>query len=223
MPDAGTMASFQNKWAPTQDGNVVSKITDTVRPKGALKPRVQNAIARIQKQGAKLDAMLSKLQERDGAVFQKVVDATQRHDTSAARVLSCELTEIRKVSRVLGNARMALQQVELRLTTAHDVGDTIVAIMPTIGVMNGMKSALSKFMPGADQEISKMSEMLGGMMGETFSDNGAFATDASMTAESERILSEAAAVAQTNTDTKFPTTPAETAETGSEIPSPKFL
>ena len=217
------MASFQSKWSEGKDASLVSKLANTVKPQGALKPRVQTAITRIQKQGAKLDTMLSKLQERDGVVFQKVVDATQRHDTSAARVLSCELTEIRKVSRVLGNARMALQQVELRLTTAHDVGDTIVAIMPTIGVMNGMKTALAKFMPGADQEISKMSEMLGGMMGETFSDSSAFTTDANMNAEAERILSEAAAVAETNTDTKFPTTPTEIGESGSELPSSKFL
>ncbi len=219
------MASFQSKWVAGNEDRLTTKITDAVKPKGALKPRVEAAITRIQKQGAKLDGMLAKLQERDGAVFQKVVDATQRHDTSGARVLSCELSEIRKVSRVLGNARMALQQVELRLTTAHDVGDTIVAIMPTIGVMSSMKSSLAKFMPGADQEISRMSEMLGGMMGETFSDAGAFSSaDASMNAEAERILSEASAVAETNSDTKFPTTPAETSDAGStEIPSPKFL
>lgn len=217
------MASFQSKWATNNESSLVSKIGDTVKPKGALKPRVQTAITRIQKQSAKLDGMLSKLQERDSAVFQKVVDATQRHDTSGARVLSCELSEIRKVSRVLGNARMALQQVELRLTTAHDVGDTIVAIMPTIGVMSSMKSSLAKFMPGADQEISKMSEMLGGMMGETFSDSGAFTTDANMNAEAERILLEAGAVAETNSDTKFPSTPTETSSSSTEIPSPKFL
>ncbi|MCY4251824.1 MAG: hypothetical protein OXD41_00780, partial [Thaumarchaeota archaeon] len=153
----------------------------------------------------------------------KVVEATQRHDTSGARVLSCELTEIRKVSRVLGNARMALQKVELRLTTAHDVGDTLVAIMPTIGVMNGMKSSLAKFMPGADQEISRMSEVLGGMMGETFSeaDGG---SDAAMTEESAQILNEAAAVAQAGSDGKFPTMPADAGEASSETTaSSKFF
>ena len=217
------MGSFQDKWSDTQQNNFMNKFGDAIKPKGALKPRVQTAITRIQKQGAKLDAMLSKLQERDRSVFQKVVEATQRHDTSGARVLSCELTEIRKVSRVLGNARMSLQQVELRLTTAHDVGDTIVAIMPTIGVMNSMKGSLAKFMPGADQEIAKMSEMLGGMMGETFSENGAFATDANLNAEAEKILGEAAAVAETASDTKFPTTPTETSNASTEIPSPKFL
>lgn len=212
------MAGFEKMWnRPAQPG-LGQKVGTLVKPQGALKPRVQAAITRIQKQGAKLDAMLAKLRERDANVFTQVVEATQRHDTHGARILSSELTEIRKVSRVLGNARMALQKVELRLTTAHDVGDTLVAIMPTIGVMNGMKSSLAKFMPGADQEIARMSEVLGGMMGESFAETDG-GPDAAMTEESKQILDEAAAVAQAGSDTKFPTMPGDAGETGSETPS----
>jgi len=51
----------------------------------------------------------------------------QQHDTSTSRVLSNELAEIRKVTKMLGNARMSLEQVQLRLTTIHDLGDAMVA------------------------------------------------------------------------------------------------
>ncbi|GIS96347.1 MAG: hypothetical protein CM1200mP23_1530 [Nitrososphaerota archaeon] len=30
---------------------------------------------------------------------------------------------------------MAIEQIELRLTTFHDLGDTVVTVMPTIGLM----------------------------------------------------------------------------------------
>ena len=79
--------------------------------------------------------------------FQRVVTATQQHDSHTCKCLSNELAEIRKVRRVLGNARMALEQIELRLTTFHDLGDTVVTIMPTIGLMRNLKSSLVKFMP----------------------------------------------------------------------------
>ena len=217
------MASFQKTWNRPAEQGISKKVGSLVKPQGALKPRVEAAIARIQKQGAKLDAMLAKLRDRDAAVFSKVVEATQRHDTAGAKVLSCELIEIRKVSRVLGNARMALQKVELRLTTAHDVGDTLVAIMPTIGVMNGMKSSLSKFMPGADQEISRMSEVLGGMVGESFGDGGAFGQDTTMTPEAESILQEAGAVAEVNVGGNLPQMPAEVGESSSETSESKFF
>jgi len=208
------VTGLQNKWSKPPTPGLTERINDALKPKGALKPRVEMAIKRLQGQISKLDNMLSKLKERDEKIFQRVVIATQQHDTQTSKVLSSELAEIRKVSKILGNARMALERIELRLTTAHDLGDTVVTIMPTIGLMKNLKSSLSKFMPGADQEINKMAEMLGGLMTETFSGDATFGIDESTNAESDKILQEAAAVAETAVDNKFPNTPID-----SEIPS----
>ena len=70
-----------------------------------LKPRVQQAITRLQKQISNLDSMLNKLRDRDAKLFERVVAATQQHDTHTSKVLSNELAEVRKVSKVLGNAQ----------------------------------------------------------------------------------------------------------------------
>ena len=204
------MAGIQNKWSKTPSPSISDKITDVVKPKGALKPRVQNAVQRLQKQIAKLDAMLNKLQERDAKIFQRIVDATQQHDAHTSKVLSNELAEVRKVTKILGNARMALEQIELRLTTYHDLGDTITTIMPTIGLMKNMKSSLAKFMPGADQEINGMAEMLGGFMVDTFSGEASFGVDAPSNEETDRILKEASAVAENSVSDKFPDMPTST-------------
>ena len=208
------MPSFQNKWSKSPSTGITERINNTIKPKGPLKPRVQMAVQRLQKQIAKLDGMLTRLQDRDAKLFERIVTATQQHDTQATKVLSNELAEIRKVSRVLGNARTALESIELRLSTANDLGDTIVTIMPTIGLMKSLKSSLSKFMPGAEQEINHMAEMLGGLMTDTFSSDASFGIDATTNDESEKILQEATAVAETSVDNKFPTTPME-----SEIPT----
>ncbi len=208
------MTKFQNKWSKPQSTGITERINEAIKSKGPLKPRIQTAIQRLQKQIGKLDSMLSKLKERDEKIFQRIVIATQQHDTQSTKVLSNELVEIRKVTKILGNARMALEQIELRLTTAHDLGDTVVTIMPTIGLMKNLKSSLAKFMPGADQEINKMAEMLGGLMTESFSGDAAFGINESTNSESEKILQEAAAVAESSVDGKFPNTPIE-----SEVPS----
>lgn len=216
------MTGFQNKWSKPPSPGITERINETIKPKGPLKPRVQMAIQRLQKQIAKLDGMLNKLKERDTKLFERIVTATQQHDTAASKVLSNELAEIRKVSKVLGNARTALEQIELRLSTAHDLGDTIVTIMPTIGLMKSLKSSLSKFMPGAEQEINHMAEMLGGLMTDTFSGDASFGIDATTNNESEKILQEAAAVAETSVDSKFPTTPMES-EISTDSSSARFM
>jgi division protein CdvB (Snf7/Vps24/ESCRT-III family) len=213
------VTSFQNKWSKPQTPGLGERINDAIKPKGALKPRVETAIKRLQLQIGKLDNMLSKLKQRDEQIFQRIVTATQQHDTSTSKVLSNELAEIRKVSRILGNARIALEQIELRLTTFHNLGDTVVTIMPTIGLMKSLKSSLIKFMPGADQELNRMTEMLSGLMTETFqSSDASFGIDETTNAESEKILQEAAAVAEASVNEKFPSMPIQS----SSISSSRF-
>lgn len=203
------MSNFQNKWSKPVSPGITERINEAVKPKGALKPRVEMAVKRLQGQISKLDNMLTKLKQRDEKIFNRIVIATQQHDTHSSKVLSNELAEVRKVSRVLGNARMALEQIELRLTTFHDLGDTVVTIMPTIGLMRSLKSSLVKFMPEADQEVNRMTEMLGGLMTDTFSGDSSFGIEPSTSAESDKILQEAAAVAETAVGEKFPSMPVE--------------
>jgi len=209
------MAGFQNTWAKTQTPGLGERINDTLKPKGALKPRIEMAIKRLQTQISKLDNMLSKLKERDAQIFQRIVTATQQHDIQTSKVLSKELTEIRKVSKTLGNARIALEQIELRLTTCHDLGDTVVTIMPTIGLMKNLKSSLVKFMPEADQEVNRMAEMLGGLMTDTFTGDASFGIDETTNEESDKILQEAAAIAENSVSDMLPSTPVESTTTSS--------
>lgn len=209
------LPQFQNKWNKPPQPGITERINEVIQPKGPLKPRVQAAIKKLSLQISKLDNMLLKLEERDKKIFQRIVSSTQQHDTQTSKVLSNELAEIRKVSKILSNARIALERIELRLTTTNDLGDTVMTIMPTMGLMRNLKSSLGKIMPGAEQEISQMADMLGGFMTESFSGDGAFGIDNSTSMESEKILQEAAAVAENSTGDLFPTVPSSTKSSSS--------
>ncbi|NDB90930.1 MAG: hypothetical protein EB166_09020 [Thaumarchaeota archaeon] len=158
------MTGFEKNWARQDTASVTDRLRDSVKPQGALKPRIQTAVNKLQLQISKMDSMLNKLHERDAQLFKRIVAAMQQHDTSASRVLSNELAEIRKVTKMLGNARMALEQVQLRLTTIHDLGDAMVAIGPAMSTMKGLKSSLGRFMPEADSELNAMTQTLSGLM-----------------------------------------------------------
>ena len=115
--------------------------------------------------------------------------------------------------------RIALEQIELRLSTCSDLGDTVVAIIPTMGLMKNLKTSLGKVMPGAEQEIGQMAEMLGGFMTESFAGDAAFGIDETTNAESEKILREASAVAESSTGEMFPSVPSSSQQASSS----KFL
>jgi len=209
------MTGLETKWSKQPKVGITEKINDTIKPKRALKPRVQEGIKKLQLQIKKLDSMLTGLQERDAKLFQRIVTATQNHDVQTSKVLGNELAEIRKVTKILSNARIALEQIELRLSTCSDLGDTVVAMMPTMGLMKNLKTSLGKVMPGAEQEISQMAEMLGGFMTESFSGDTAFGIDETTNSESEKILREASAVAESSTGEMFPSVPSSSQQASS--------
>ncbi len=204
------MPKFDKTWARQETQSVTGKLREAVKPQGALKPRIQTAVNKLQVQISKMDSMLTKLHERDAQLFQRVVTAMQQHDTSTSRVLSNELAEIRKVTKMLGNARMSLEQVQLRLTTIHDLGDAMVAIGPAMSTMKGLKSSLGRFMPEADAELNSMSQTLNGLMMDSLAgDSFSMESDAS-SEETEKILQEASAVAEQQIGEKFPSVPYST-------------
>ena len=204
------MTSFQKTWAQREVKSMTEKIRDTVKPQGALKPRIQTAVNKLQVQTSKMDVMLTKLRERDQQLFDRIVTAMQSHDTQSSRVLSSELAEVRKVSRVLGNARNSLEQVQLRLTTIHDLGDAMVAIGPAMSTMRDLKPTMSKFMPEADSELNSMTETLNGLMVDSLSGDSFEMQDSTMNEETNAILQEASAVAEQQTDDRYPSIPTTT-------------
>jgi len=201
------MTGFDKTWTRPESVGISEKLRETVKPQGALKPRIEQAVNKLQGQISKMDSMLSKLRERDAQLFKRIVAAMQHHDAATSRVLSNELAEIRKVSKMLGNARMALEQVQLRLTTIHDLGDAMVAIAPAMSTMKGLKSSLGRFMPEADSELNAMTQTLNGLMMDSLA-GGDFNVDTEASnEETERILQEASAVAEQQIGDRFPSVP----------------
>ena len=202
---------FDKTWARQETKGMTEKLRDAIKPQGALKPRIQTAVTKLQGQTSKMDVMLGNLHERDKQLFARIVTAMENHDTSASKVLSSELAEVRKVSRMLGNARTSLEQVQLRLSTIHDLGDAMVSIGPAMSTMKGLKSSLGRFMPEADSELTSMTQTLSGLMvdsisGDSFSNMESNASNE----ETDAILQEASTVAEQQTDEKFPSIPTTT-------------
>ncbi len=201
------MTGFDKTWTRPESVGITEKLRETVKPQGALKPRIEVAVNKLQGQISKMDAMLTKLRQRDEQLFKRIVAAMQHHDASTSRVLSNELAEIRKVTKMLGNARMALEQVQLRLTTIHDLGDAMVAIAPAMSTMKGLKSSLGRFKPEAGSELNAMTQTLNGLMMDSLA-GGDFNVDSDISSEeTEKILQEASAVAEQQIGDRFPSVP----------------
>src|SRR5919202_880733 len=198
------MVGFDKNWSNQNRLNTGDKLKETLTPPGPLKPKIETAVNKLHLQISKLDSIITKLNERDASLFRRVVDAVQRHDTDITKVLSNELAEVRKISRTLGQAKMALEQVSMRLSTIHDMGDAMVALGPAISSIKGLKPSLGRFLPGADGEINNVQSLLSSIMMDSLQGSGVgVEINTSGGVDIDQIMMEASAVAEQKVHDKF--------------------
>jgi division protein CdvB (Snf7/Vps24/ESCRT-III family) len=202
------MSDFVSKWTKPSGGGFGERVREAIRPLGPLKPRLEAAIRQIQIQISKLDATSLKLKERDAAIFNKIVSAIQKHDMQHATVFANELAEIRKMNKMVTAAKLALEQIVLRLNTVQELGDIVVTLAPAMGVIRSIRSGLVSVLPEAESEISEISNLLGSILIDAGQLGAATINFEAANEDAERILAEASAVAEQKMREKFPEIPA---------------
>src|ERR671921_162972 len=110
-----------SRWSKPQGESVGHKLLEGIKPQAPLKPRIEEAQKKLHMQIARLDAIASRMQEKDKLIFKRVVLAMQSHDSSHAKVLSGELSQIRKMNKMVTSAKLALEQIQLRLNTISEL------------------------------------------------------------------------------------------------------
>lgn len=206
--------SFGNKWVKPQGESVGQRIIEGLKPQAPLKPRIEEAQKKLQMQISKLDSISGRMQEKDQLIFKRVVLAMQSHDAQHAKVLSGELSQIRKMNKMVTSAKLALEQIQLRLNTISELGDVVVTLSPAMSVIKGIQGGLSGMMPEADQSFSQISELLGGII----TDSGQIpaqeiGTFGGYNEDTARIMEEASAVVEMKMKDKFPDLPSTNTQT----------
>ncbi len=201
------MSNFVKKWQSDQKQGVSAKIKDSLVPEGPLRDRLEHATRQINIQTSKLQALSSRLKERDQRLFEMVVKYIQRHDMAHATIYANELSELRRMEKMVEQARIALEQIVLRLSTATTLGDVVVVLAPAMSVIRKVKTGLLGVMPEAENEVTEINNMLSsilvdaGQLGSIPIDFRAANEDA------ERILQEASAIAEQRMKEKLPDLP----------------
>ena len=212
------MSAFAGKWEKQNSQSFGGRVKDSVKSPGPLKPRLDLAVRQIQVQVAKLDSTSTKLRERDNSIFNKVVTSLQKHDTQHASVFANELAEIRKMNKMVTQAKLALEQIVLRLNTITELGDIVVTLTPAMAVIRNVKQGLVGVLPEAESEIGEISGLLSSILVDAGTVGGYSLNFEAANEDAEKILSEASAVAEQRMKERFPEIPSTlpSAEAGTE-------
>ncbi|MCW3999599.1 MAG: Snf7 family protein [Candidatus Bathyarchaeota archaeon] len=199
---------FAKKWESKKEGDsMINALKDTVQPPPPLKPRLDFAVRQLDMQISKLDQSSDRFSQKDKALFAKLVKAYTDHDQAHANIYATELAEIRKMNRLIMNARLALDQVSLRIKTVSELGDVCAMLGPCIGVLRSVSSGLGGVLPEAEGELGDIGNMLSGLMFEAGTSSGMSLNFENVNEDASKILSEAATVAEQRVSANFPDLP----------------
>jgi len=200
--------NFAKKWEPKrEEESLVNTIRETIQPPVPLKPRLDFAVRKLDLQINKLDQANERFTQKDRTLFAKLVDAYTQHDSAHANIYATELAEIRKMTKIIMNARLALDQVSLRIKTVSELGDVVVTLGPCIGVLRSVSVGLCGVLPEAEGELGDIGNMLSGLMFDAGTSSGMSLNFNSVNEDAEKILAEAATVAEQRVNANFPDLP----------------
>ena len=206
--DVNLSERFAKKWeSKREESSFTNSLRDVVRPPAPLKPRMDFAIRRLDLQINKLDQASERFTQKDKALFAKLVDAYAKHDIARANVYANELAEVRKMEKLVMNARLALDQVQLRLRTVTEFGDMVSTLGPVIGVLRSVSIGLVGVFPEAERELGDIGNMLSGLMLDVGLNSGSTMNFESVNEDTAKILEEAATVAEQKISANFPELP----------------
>jgi len=201
------LSGLSKQWEAKNEPSMFAKFKEAVRPQEALKSRLEMAVRRIDVQIQKLDQTSNRFGERDKSLFNTLVDAYEKHDITKTNILAKELAEVRKMEKMTLQARMALEQIGLRLQAVTELGNISVILSPLIGVVQNVKTSLAGISPEVTRELGYIGNLLSEIALDSGSISGMSINFGPTTEDSAKILSEAAAIAEQRMKTKFPELP----------------
>jgi len=126
------LGKFTTSWSKNGNGESLSqKVLGKVIPETPVKNKIDDAQKKLELQIVKLSTINEKLQRKNDQVFQKIVAAQKENNHAYAKAYAIELQEIRKMNNMVSNAKLSMEQIQIRLNTVSELGDVIVTLSPS--------------------------------------------------------------------------------------------
>jgi division protein CdvB (Snf7/Vps24/ESCRT-III family) len=206
------MISFTDKWNALKSNEKLSHaFMGKVRPDMPLKNRLDIAQKKLQLQITKLAEIDTKLQQRNNIIFNKIVSAKKSNNETYAKMNANELAEIRKHQNMIGNAKLSMEQIQIRLNTVSELGDVVVTLSPCMSLIKGLSSSLGGMMPTVSESMQDLSTMLGDIVtGSSITHDGTLGQIETNNSDAMSILEEAQLIVEGQTRQTMPEPPSTT-------------
>ena len=201
------MGYIAKNWREVKNGILSQKFLDRVRPEARLKNKMYDAGKKMESQILRLEQTHTKLKQNYDHVFKKIVDAKLIRNESRARTYAIELQEIKKAKNKIAEAKLAMEQIKLRLSTVSELGDIVVTLSPCMSLIKGLAPSISTLMPQMHTSMEDLTSMFSDMLTDSSLSQESMTPIHQGNTDTDAILQEAHDVIEGKTRTAMPEPP----------------
>ena len=202
------MGYISKNWHGVKNSiNISQKFLNKIKPETALKNRIGDAEKKLECQTLRLTQVHNKLQQNHDQIFKKIVDAKLVHDELRARTYALELQEIKKVKNKIAGAKLAMEQIKLRLGTVSELGDIVVTLSPCMSLIKGLAPSISGLLPQINESMHDLPNMFEDLLADSSLSTESIMQPYEGNADTEAILSEAQHALEGRERTSIPEAP----------------
>ena len=187
--------------------NLSQKFLGKIKPRTALKNKINDAEKKMECQILRLEQVHNKLKRNYDLIFKKIVDAKLMRNESGARTFAIELQEIKKVKNKIGEAKLAMEQIKIRLGTVSELGDIVVTLSPCMSLIKGLAPSISALMPQINASMQDLPNSLQDLLTDSSLPLESITSSYHENADTEAILQEAHNVLEGRTKSTMPEPP----------------
>jgi len=153
------MGYIAKNWRGVKDSILSQKFLDRVRPEATLKNKIDGAGKKMDCQILRLEQTYNKLKQNHDNLFKKIVEAKQARNESKANTYAIELVEVKKAKNKIAEAKLAMEQIKIRLGTVSELGDIVVTLSPCMSLIKGLAPSISTIMPQMHTSMEDLTNM----------------------------------------------------------------
>ena len=187
--------------------NLSQKFIDKIKPETALKNKIGDAGKKMEQQILRLEHAHNKLKQNHEHIFKKIVEAKLTRNESKARTFAIELQEIKKTKNKIAEAKSAMEQIKIRLSTISELGDIVVTLRPCMSLIKGLTPSISTLLPQMHTSMEDLTNMFGDMLTDSSMSQESMTPTYQGNTDTDAILQEAHDVIEGKTRTSMPEPP----------------
>ena len=121
--------------------------------------QISNATTVVHGQLGRLKVIDTRFANMEARFLEQIVNNIKTGNNTRAKIIASELSNVKRIRRTTQHTSLALEAIVIRFSTINEFATILDTIDPTIEMIRGIQSEITKAIPAANQVFSDVSSM----------------------------------------------------------------